>query len=111
MKKFKSDELIDSLQADVKQLIAAAEQMKEMDRVKLGYPLAPLVLALVLGDMAESSFRQAMLLSRGSLSIFWANPLVGGLITLALLRRFWPLFSSLSARCGGSRRAHMGPGQ
>ncbi len=32
---------------------------------KLDYPLAPLVLALVLGDMAESSFRQAMLISQG----------------------------------------------
>lgn len=40
MKKFKSDELIDSLQADVKQLIAAAEQMKGMDKIKLAYPLA-----------------------------------------------------------------------
>ncbi len=39
MKKFKSDELIDSLQADVKQLMAAAEQMKDMDKVKLAYPL------------------------------------------------------------------------
>jgi hypothetical protein len=34
---------------------------------KLKYPLAPLVLALVLGDMAETSFRQAMLISGGSL--------------------------------------------
>ena len=32
---------------------------------KLDYPLAPMVLALVLGDMAESSFRQSMLLSNG----------------------------------------------
>ena len=44
---------------------------------KLDYPLAPLVLALVLGDMAESSFRQAMLLSDGSLTIFWSNPAGG----------------------------------
>ena len=58
---------------------------------KLKYPLAPLVLALVLGDMAESSFRQAMLLSQGSLGIFWSNPLVGVLTTLALLLLFWPL--------------------
>ena len=34
---------------------------------KLKYPLAPLVLALVLGDMAETAFRQSMLLSRGEL--------------------------------------------
>src|SRR5687767_8694854 len=60
---------------------------------KLGYPLAPLVLALVLGDMAESSFRQAMLLSQGNMAIFWSNWLVGSIVTLALLMLFWPLIS------------------
>ncbi|MBL8305123.1 MAG: tripartite tricarboxylate transporter permease [Rubrivivax sp.] len=64
---------------------------------KLKYPLAPLVLALVLGDMAESSFRQAMLLSQGSLSIFWANPLVGSIAGLAVLMLVWPLFGMLKA--------------
>ncbi|MEJ1159605.1 tripartite tricarboxylate transporter permease [Prosthecomicrobium sp. N25] len=64
---------------------------------KLGYPLAPLVLALVLGDMAESSFRQAMLVSQGSLGVFYANPLVGSLVTLALVMLFWPLISSALA--------------
>jgi putative tricarboxylic transport membrane protein len=57
---------------------------------KLKYPMAPLVLALVLGDMAESSFRQAMLLSQGSLSIFWSNPLVGGIAGLAIAMLVWP---------------------
>jgi putative tricarboxylic transport membrane protein len=60
---------------------------------KLGYPLAPLVLALVLGDMAESSFRQAMLLSQGDMKIFWSNWLVGSIVTLAFLMLFWPLIS------------------
>jgi putative tricarboxylic transport membrane protein len=60
---------------------------------KLSYPLAPMVLALVLGDMAESSFRQAMLLSGGSLSIFWSNPLVTSIVALAMLMLFWPLLS------------------
>lgn len=60
---------------------------------KLSYPLAPLVLALVLGDMAEGSFRQAMLVSQGDLSIFWSNPLVGGIVTLAMVMLFWPLIS------------------
>jgi len=58
---------------------------------KLRYPLAPLVLALVLGDMAEASFRQAMLLSQGSLAIFWSNPLVGSIAGLAVLMLAWPL--------------------
>ena len=58
---------------------------------KLTYPLAPLVLALVLGDMAEASFRQAMLLSQGSLAIFWSNPLVASIAGLAVVLLLWPL--------------------
>ncbi len=57
---------------------------------KLKYPLAPLVLALVLGDMAEASFRQAMLLSQGSMTIFWSNPLVGSITGLAMVLLLWP---------------------
>ena len=72
---------------------------------KLKYPLAPLVLALVLGDMAEASFRQAMLLSQGSLAIFWSNPLVGSIVSLAMLMLLWPLVGwlkrSLLRREGG----------
>ncbi len=62
---------------------------------KLDYPLAPLVLALVLGDKAEDSFRQAMLVSQGDLGIMYENGLVGTITTLALLMLFWPLISKL----------------
>jgi len=65
---------------------------------KLDYPLAPLVLALVLGDKAEDSFRQAMLVSQGEMSIMWSNPLVGGISTLALILLFWPLISRILAK-------------
>jgi putative tricarboxylic transport membrane protein len=60
---------------------------------KLDYPLAPLVLALVLGDRAEDAFRQSMLGSRGSLDVFWSNGLVGSITTLALVILVWPLLS------------------
>jgi putative tricarboxylic transport membrane protein len=60
---------------------------------KLQYPLAPLVLAIVLGDNAESSFRQAMLVSQGDMSVFFANKLVGTITTLALALLIWPLVS------------------
>ena len=69
---------------------------------KLKYPLAPLVLALVLGDMAESSFRQAMLLSQGNLSIFWSNPLVGSLTALALIMLVWPVLQRFTSRQPGA---------
>ena len=64
---------------------------------KLDFPLAPLVLALVLGDKAEDSFRQAMLVSQGDVTIMWSNPLVGSITTLALVLLFWPLIAKLLA--------------
>ncbi len=65
---------------------------------KLDYPLAPLVLALVLGDKAEDSFRQAMLVSQGEVGVLWSNPLVGTISTLAILLLVWPLISKLIAK-------------
>ncbi|NCV69980.1 MAG: tripartite tricarboxylate transporter permease, partial [Betaproteobacteria bacterium] len=65
---------------------------------KLDYPFAPLVLALVLGDRAEDSFRQSMLLSQGDLRIFFSNPLVGGITAFALLMLFWPMLSTLKSK-------------
>ena len=79
---------------------------------KLGYPLAPLVLALVLGDMAESSFRQAMLLSGGNMRIFWSNALVGSIVTLAILMLFWPLISAAIGKMKARRSPPRGrPGR
>jgi putative tricarboxylic transport membrane protein len=57
-----------------------------------------MVLAIVLGDKAESSFRQAMLGSQGDLSVFWSNPLVGSICGLAMIMLFWPLISKVFGR-------------
>ncbi|CAL62848.2 Conserved hypothetical protein; putative membrane protein [Herminiimonas arsenicoxydans] len=61
---------------------------------KLDYPLAPMVLALVLGDRAEDAFRQTMVGSKGGLAVFWSSGLVGTIMTLALILLLWPLVSS-----------------
>jgi putative tricarboxylic transport membrane protein len=70
---------------------------------KLDYPLAPLVLALVLGDMAENAFRQSLLGSSGSMLVFVSNPLVASITGLALLMLVWPLVGSVLARLKSSR--------
>jgi putative tricarboxylic transport membrane protein len=61
---------------------------------KCNYPLAPLVLAIVLGDKAEESFRQSLLASQGSLTVFFSSGLVGTIMTLGLIALFWPLISN-----------------
>ena len=68
----------------------------------LDYEPAPFVLALVLGPMMETAFRQSLLLSKGSLEIFLTRPisgiLMGGVfITLAL-----PLFRLARGRLTGT---------
>jgi putative tricarboxylic transport membrane protein len=65
---------------------------------KLDYPMAPMVLALVLGDRAEDSFRQSMLISQGNLSVFFSNGLVGSIMTLGLVMLLWPLFAKLRGK-------------
>src|SRR5262252_6257693 len=68
---------------------------------KLGYPLAPLVLALVLGDRAEENFRNAIKGSQGDLMVFFSNGLVGGLTALALVLLLWPLIRAIGRRLLG----------
>jgi putative tricarboxylic transport membrane protein len=61
---------------------------------KTGYPLAPLVLAIVLGDKAEEAFRQSLLASQGGLGVFFSNTLVSTIMALGLIALFWPLIQA-----------------
>jgi putative tricarboxylic transport membrane protein len=65
---------------------------------KLDYPLAPLVLALVLGDLAENALRQSLIMSQGSLAIFVTRPIAGGITAVALFFFALPLISSWRRR-------------
>jgi putative tricarboxylic transport membrane protein len=73
---------------------------------KLDYPIAPMVLAMVLGDKAEDAFRQSMIMSKGTLSIFWSNPLVGTLMTAGIILLFWPVLTQGIQRLLPARRPH-----
>jgi putative tricarboxylic transport membrane protein len=68
---------------------------------KLDYPLAPLVLALVLGDMAESSLRQSLIMSQGSPVIFLSSPISAVLVVLSLWLLLGPLMPPLLRRLWG----------
>ncbi len=65
---------------------------------KLDYPIAPLVLAIVIGDKAEDAFRQSMLMSKGSMGIFFANTLVTTLVLIGIVLLVLPLIMGLMGR-------------
>ena len=75
---------------------------------KIGIPLAPFTLALVLGNRAEDAFRLSMIGSGGDMKVFWSNGLVGSITTLAIVLLFWPVidkaFGGVERACCGRRR-------
>ena len=62
---------------------------------KLKYPLAPLVVALVLGDPTESSLRQTLILSGGSLDILFTRPIAAPLTLVAIVLFLLPVIQAV----------------
>ena len=58
---------------------------------KLKYPLACLILGMILGNLAEDNFSRAMLLSRNSLSIFFTRPISLVLVVLIIVSFGYPV--------------------
>ena len=68
---------------------------------KLDYPLAPLVLALVLGDLAENALRQSLIMSQGSPAIFVTRPIAGAITALAVFFFVLPVLTPWWRRLRG----------
>src|SRR5258706_6808136 len=62
---------------------------------KIGVPLAPFTLALVLGNRTEDAFRLSMIGAGGDVRVFWSNGLVGSISTLAFILLLWPLLGKI----------------
>ncbi len=50
-----------------------------------GFPVAPAVIGLILGPLAESQFRRALAISQGDPSVFISHPISAGLLTVTVL--------------------------
>jgi putative tricarboxylic transport membrane protein len=72
---------------------------------KLDYPLAPMVLALVLGDMAEAAMRQALIIGHGSPLIFFKPPIALPIMIASIIIFFMPTISPLFKK----KRPSVGP--
>lgn len=55
------------------------------------FPASPVVLALIMGPMAEANFRRALSLSDGSYDFLWTRPITAGLLLLALITLLLPI--------------------
>ncbi len=64
----------------------------------LDYPVAPAVLAIVLGPIAEPKLRQSLLFSDGDFSIFFTRPIAGPITVIAIILIFLPLLKVIRDR-------------
>ncbi|MBI3918974.1 MAG: tripartite tricarboxylate transporter permease [Betaproteobacteria bacterium] len=61
--------------------------------VKMSYPLAPLVLGLVLGGYMEVSLRQSLKMSQADLSIFFTRPIAAAIMAVVIAIVLWPVLN------------------
>lgn len=65
---------------------------------RLEFPLAPLVIALVLGFPTEQALRQSLIMSDGSLLVFFSSPIASGVMSVAILLFLLPVIQMIWRR-------------
>ena len=69
---------------------------------KLNYPVAPAVLAIVLGPLAERSLRQSLISSRGDVMTFFERPISLTCMLIALLLIVYPVILNMRRKRAAS---------
>jgi putative tricarboxylic transport membrane protein len=60
-----------------------------------GFPMAPLILAFILGDLMEDNLRRALALSDGSIAFLWERWLTLGILAATLAIVVVPMISGI----------------
>jgi putative tricarboxylic transport membrane protein len=66
--------------------------------LRVGIPIPPIVLGLVLGGLLEAQYRTALTLSGGSFDIFYQSPIAGFFFLLTLSIIGWQVYATLRNR-------------
>ena len=72
---------------------------------KLDYPMAPAVLAIVLGPITEASMRQALIQGDGEFTVFFERPISGTIMVIALILLVLPLFQFIREKRKAAKTA------
>jgi putative tricarboxylic transport membrane protein len=62
---------------------------------KLDFDIAPFILAMIIGPTLEMTFRQSMMRSAGSFSIFFRSPIAYTLIVVSCLLFIWNIYRAV----------------
>lgn len=71
---------------------------------RYAFPIAPVILGVILGPVMETQFRRALTASGGDMSVFYIRPLTIGLLSVAMLALAVPYLPAIVARVRGRER-------
>jgi putative tricarboxylic transport membrane protein len=71
---------------------------------KLDYPVAPAVLAIVLGPIAEPTLRQSLLVSSGDPTVFLTRPIAGPITVIAIILILLPAFNVIRRKMRAAKK-------
>lgn len=63
--------------------------------IKCDFPMPPIILGLILGNLAEKNLQRALIISNGSISIFFTRPISLILILISVISLLWPVVSPI----------------
>ena len=63
--------------------------------IKCDFPMPPIILGLILGNLAEKNLQRALVISDGSISIFFTRPISLVLIIISVFSLLWPIIHPL----------------
>ncbi|MDR1536082.1 MAG: tripartite tricarboxylate transporter permease [Planctomycetota bacterium] len=66
--------------------------------IKFDYPVTPMVIAIVLGSLTESNLRRSLIISGGSIFIFFTRPISLLFIIISIITLFYPLVKKIRAK-------------
>jgi putative tricarboxylic transport membrane protein len=69
---------------------------------RFDFPVAPAIIGLILGPLAETQFRRALAISQGDPSVFFTQPISGALLSIAALLVIVPIAFGLVRRLARS---------
>jgi len=67
---------------------------------RFGYPIAPVVVGLILGPMAEQQLRRALAISQGDIGVLFSSPISITLYVVAIIAVGVPLIMRLRGQGG-----------
>lgn len=72
--------------------------------IKLDFPMPPIILGLILGNLAEKNLQRSLVISHGSISIFFTRPISCGFLMIAIISILWPVVKSLISKMKQNNR-------